>query len=142
VTIELRPDLDRRQTILLMSSLMLGVALTALDTTIVGSCGIAVMGAVLNAELASGLAGLELGPSQAPAGRVGALVSQVLDPAARAALGPDVLEQVQLMLAATLREVYLIPVACALAGLALIVLKFPSGSVQQLGASEARSAAR
>jgi len=37
VTTEVRPELDRRQTILLMASLMLGVALTALDTTIVGT---------------------------------------------------------------------------------------------------------
>jgi hypothetical protein len=100
------------------------------------------MGAILNVELARGLADLPLGPSQAPAGRVGALVSQVLDPIARAALGPAVLEQVQLTLAATLREVYLVPVACAVAGLALIVLKFPSGSVQQLGAAQARPATR
>ena len=52
------------------------------------------------------------------------------------------LEQVQLALAATLREVYLVPIVCALAGLALIVLKFPAGSVQQLGASAARPAAQ
>ena len=36
---EVRPELDRRQTILLMSALMLGVALTALDTTIVRQLG-------------------------------------------------------------------------------------------------------
>ena len=120
----------------------IATSLNQFARTIGGSCGIAVMGAILNAELARGLAGLSLGPSQAPAGRVGALVSQVLDPVARAALGPGVLEQVQLTLAATLREVYLIPVACAVAGLALIVFKFPSGSVQQLGAPQARPAAR
>jgi EmrB/QacA subfamily drug resistance transporter len=120
----------------------IATSLNQFARTIGGSCGIAVMGAILNAELARRLAGLSLGPAQAPVGRVGALVSQVLDPTARAALGPGVLEQVQLALAATLREVYLVPVACAFAGLALIVLKFPSGSVQQLGAPQARPAAR
>ena len=61
------------------------------------------------------------------------IVSQVLDPAGRAGFGPDVLLQVQVVMASVLREIYLVPVLCAAVGLALVVWKFPAGSVHQLG---------
>jgi EmrB/QacA subfamily drug resistance transporter len=120
----------------------IATSLNQFARTIGGSCGIAIMGAILNLRLARELADVALGPTSAQTGRTGALVSQVLDPVARSGLAPAVLAQVQAALATTLREVYLVPVACALAGLALIVLKFPAGSVQQLGAAPARPAAR
>ena len=50
---EVRPELDRRQTILLMASLMLGVALTALDTTIVGTAMPTIVGQLGGVELYS-----------------------------------------------------------------------------------------
>jgi hypothetical protein len=48
-----------------------------------------------------------------------------------------VIAQVQGAMAATLREVYLVPIACALVALVLVVTKFPRGSVAQLGARPA-----
>jgi EmrB/QacA subfamily drug resistance transporter len=113
----------------------IATSLNQFARTIGGSFGIAVMGAVLNLELGRQLSGIALGAASGAAGRTGALVSQMLDPVARSGLAPDVMERVQVILAQTLREVYLIPIACALAGLALIVLKVPAGSVQQLGAA-------
>jgi EmrB/QacA subfamily drug resistance transporter len=115
----------------------IATSLNQFARTIGGSCGIAVMGAILNLELAQRLSGISLGPSSGAPGRAGALVSQILDPAARAGLSPAVIAQVQGAMAATLREVYLVPIACALVALVLVVTKFPRGSVAQLGARPA-----
>jgi EmrB/QacA subfamily drug resistance transporter len=101
----------------------IATSLNQFARTIGGSCGVAVMGALFNLELARGLARPD----------AESVVSQVLDPAGRAGFGPEVLLQVQAVLATVLREIYLVPVLCALVGLALVVWKFPAGSVQQLG---------
>ena len=100
-----------------------------------GSCGVALMGAIVNLELVARIG--DLPRAGAGAGRRGDVVSQLLDPATRAVLGPEVVARVQAALADALWNVYLFPAACALLGLALVVLLFPSGSVQQLAAAGA-----
>src|SRR5687768_10629646 len=50
---ELRPELSRRQTVLLVASLMLGTALAALDTTIIGTAMPTIAGALGRVELYS-----------------------------------------------------------------------------------------
>jgi MFS family permease len=103
----------------------IATSLNQFARTIGGSCGVAVMGALMNLELARGLQMAD----------VDTLVSQVLDPAARAAFDPAFLGHVQTVMAAVLRETYAVPVACAAAGFALVALKFPGGSIHQLAAS-------
>jgi MFS family permease len=100
-----------------------------------GSCGVALMGAVVNLELAGRVGDLPA-RTGAALGRRGDVVSQLLDPATRAGLGPEVVARVQAALADALWDVYLFPAACALLGLVLVVVRFPSGSVQQLAARD------
>jgi MFS family permease len=108
-------------------------ALVTFCRSIGGSCGVALMGALVNLELASRIADL---PARAGAavGRRGDVVSQLLDPATRAGLPPEVVAGVQAALADALWHVYLLPVACAALGLVLVLARFPAGSVQQLAA--------
>lgn len=91
------------------------------------------MGGLLNFELTRGLGGVDLGGS-------GSFVSRILDPAARARMPPETVAQIQLALADALRLIYVVPIVCAFAGLALILwkLKFPAGSVQDLGVTGLR----
>jgi EmrB/QacA subfamily drug resistance transporter len=89
-----------------------------------GSCGVALMGAVVNLELTRRLGGQEA-------------VAGVLEPATRAELPPDLVARVQGALHAALWEVYWLPLLCAAVGLALVLAYFPRGSVEQLTASSA-----
>lgn len=109
----------------------IATSLNQFARTIGGSCGVALMGAIFNLELARRLA-------RPDAENV---VSQVLDQAGRAQLGADALLQIQGVLAVALREIYVVPIACAGIGLALVAWKFPAGSVQQLGNAPRAAAA-
>jgi EmrB/QacA subfamily drug resistance transporter len=109
----------------------IATSLNQFARTIGGSCGVAVMGAILNIELARGLARPD----------AEAIVGQALDPAGRGQFSAEFLLQVQTVLAGVLHEIYYVPVLCAVAGLALVVFKFPAGSVHQLGNAPRAAAA-
>ncbi len=96
--------------------------------TIGGALVVALMGAILNLELA-----WRLGTDASA--DVGTLVSNLLDPVARGALAPGVAARAQEALAAALWDILLIPAALGVLGFILILRAFPAGSVTQLAAT-------
>jgi EmrB/QacA subfamily drug resistance transporter len=92
-------------------------ASTQFFRSIGGAVGVAVMGAILNARMAAEL------PDRDAA-------SAVLEPAARAAIPPEMLETVTTALASSLHSVYLAIAIVAAGGLALSLL-FPRGTVEE-----------
>jgi EmrB/QacA subfamily drug resistance transporter len=98
-------------------------ALVQFSRTIGGSLGVALMGALLNAQL-----GLRLGGTLESEGQI---INTLLDPARRGTLAAGVVETVQVGLAGALHTVYLVPFGAALVGLTLALLVFPGGRVDQ-----------
>lgn len=106
-----------------------GVATASLQfaRSIGGSVGVALMGALITAQMAPLLAGQGLSAGAGPA-------SALLDPVARAALAPETLTQLQEALAGALRLVFAIMGAAALAGFGC-ALFFPGGGLLAVPAS-------
>ena len=97
-------------------------ALNQFSRTIGGSLGVALMGAVLNLQAQTRLAG------QAPGADPATVVRNLLDPAARV-LYAGQLGVLQQALAEALRVVFILPLAFAGFALVLGALAFPAGSV-------------
>jgi Na+/melibiose symporter-like transporter len=100
-------------------------ALNQFSRTIGGSLGVALMGAALNLQAQTRLAGQASGPGNDPA----TVVRNLLDPAARV-LYAGQLGVLQQALAEALRVVFILPLAFAGFALVLGVLAFPAGSVR------------
>jgi EmrB/QacA subfamily drug resistance transporter len=100
-------------------------ALNQFSRTIGGSLGVALMGAALNLQAQTRLAGQASGPGNDPA----TVVRNLLDPAARA-LYAGQLGVLQQALAEALRVVFILPLAFAGFALVLGVLAFPAGGVR------------
>lgn len=97
--------------------------------TMGSTIGVALMGALMNATLAPGLAGIDRAhPGALGQGISGA--SLMLDPAARASLAPDILATLRTILASSLHYVYISVAVVAFAGFVLALL-FPRGSVEE-----------
>lgn len=102
----------------------IATASTQFFRTIGGSITVAIMGAILNNQMANRLSGVTGLPAEGGA-------STLLNPNIRNSLAPTVLETMQRALAASLHEIYFLIMAAALLSLA-IVWYFPRGRAHEL----------
>ena len=103
-----------------------GVATASMQfmRTIGGSISVAIMGAILNSQLATRFADVQGIPA-------GASEATLLNVDERAGLAPDVLEAMQRALAASLHDIYIFVVGIAVVAFA-VVLFFPRGRAEEL----------
>jgi fucose permease len=97
--------------------------------TIGGSISVAIMGAILNSQLASRFADVQGVPS-------GASEATLLNVDERSSIAPDVLESMQRALASSLHDIYIFIVGIAVLAF-VVLLFFPRGSAESLQHSSA-----
>jgi len=113
----------------------IATASTQFFRTIGGSVSVAIMGAILNSQMADRLARVKGVPQ-------GATAETLLNVKERAAIAPDVLDAMQHALSASLHEIYFFVLGASLVSFA-VILFFPRGRAHELaaGAQTATAAA-